>query len=68
MRKYDIANPYEVLKDFTRGKAQVSRDEYLEFINNLQGLPDTEKKMLLELSPHKYTGSAALLARSLKKF
>lgn len=35
MRKYDIANPYELLKDFTRGKATVSRDDYLEFINGL---------------------------------
>lgn len=25
MRKYDIPNPYEKLKDFTRGKATVSR-------------------------------------------
>jgi len=68
MRKYDIPNPYEVLKDFTRGKPTVNKEEYLEFINNLQGLPDHEKQMLLNLTPHKYTGSASLLARSLKKF
>lgn len=28
MRKYDIPNPYEKLKDFTRGKATVSKAEY----------------------------------------
>lgn len=68
MRKYDIPNPYEKLKDFTRGKATVSREEYLEFIHNLEGLPEDEKKNLLELTPQKYTGSASLLAQSLKKF
>jgi len=25
MRKYDIANPYELLKDFTRGKATITK-------------------------------------------
>ena len=35
MRKYDYPNPYEKLKDFTRGKAQVSKSEYLEFIDSL---------------------------------
>ena len=35
MRKYDYPNPYEKLKDFTRGKAQVSKTEYLEFIDSL---------------------------------
>ena len=43
MRKYDIPNPYEKLKDFTRGKATVSKQEYLEFIENLDGLPAAEK-------------------------
>jgi len=32
MRKYDIPNPYEKLKDFTRGKATVTKQEYVEFI------------------------------------
>jgi adenylosuccinate lyase len=43
MRKYDIPNPYEKLKDFTRGKSTVSRSEYLDFINKLEGLPASEK-------------------------
>lgn len=68
MRKYDIPNPYEKLKDFTRGKATVSRAEYLEFIQNLEGLPAEEKKNMLELTPQKYIGSASILAQSLKKF
>ncbi len=51
MRKYDIPNPYEILKDFTRGKATVTRSEYLEFINKLEGLPEAEKQNLLALTP-----------------
>ena len=51
MRKYDIPNPYEKLKDFTRGKARVNRDEYLEFIDNLEGLPPAEKQRMRELTP-----------------
>jgi hypothetical protein len=39
MRKYDIPNPYEKLKDFTRGKAKVNKQEFLEFIDKLDGLP-----------------------------
>ena len=46
MRKFDTANPYEKLKDFTRGKPQVSKSEYVEFIENLDGLPDAEKESL----------------------
>jgi adenylosuccinate lyase len=51
MRKYDYPNPYEKLKDFTRGKAQVTKNEYLEFIDSLQGLPAHEIKMMKELTP-----------------
>lgn len=68
MRKYDIPNPYEKLKDFTRGKATVSRAEYLEFIQNLEGLPAEEKQNMLELTPQKYIGAASILAQSLKKY
>jgi hypothetical protein len=43
MRKYDIENPYEKLKDFTRGKPTVNKAEYQEFVENLEGLPPAEK-------------------------
>ena len=68
MRKYDIPNPYELLKDFTRGKATVSRSEYLEFINKIQGLPESEKQFLLALTPQKYTGLASTLAKDITKY
>jgi len=41
MRKYDIANPYELLKEFTRGK-KVEKSDYLKFIESLE-LPEAEK-------------------------
>lgn len=59
MRKYDIPNPYEKLKDFTRGKSSVNRTEFLEFIDKLDGLPDNEKKRLKELTPQTYIGFAS---------
>lgn len=68
MRMYDIENPYEKLKDFTRGKATVSKEEYLEFIRNLEGLPAEEKQRMLELTPQTYIGYAAQLAKNVKKY
>ena len=49
MRKYDIENPYEKLKEFTRGK-EVTRDDYLKFIESLE-MSEEEKKRLKELTP-----------------
>lgn len=51
MRKFDIENPYEKLKDFTRGKAKVSKAEFVNFIENLEGLPVKEKDSLKKLTP-----------------
>lgn len=41
MRKYDIPNPYEKLKEFTRGKT-VTKDDYLKFVESLE-MPAEEK-------------------------
>ena len=49
MRKYDIPNPYEKLKEFTRGKT-VTKDDYLKFVESLE-MPAEEKQMLRELTP-----------------
>lgn len=68
MRKYDYPNPYEKLKDFTRGKAQVTKSEYLEFIDSLKGLPVQEIKMMKELTPQKYIGYASVMAKNLLKY
>jgi adenylosuccinate lyase len=61
MRKFEIENPYEKLKDFTRGKT-VTKEDFVEFINKLE-LPEKEKQILLDLTPSKYIGLAAELAK-----
>ncbi|MGL6070084.1 adenylosuccinate lyase [Craterilacuibacter sp.] len=62
MRRYAIANPYEQLKDLTRGKGGVTKATLAAFINGLE-IPDHEKTRLLELSPASYVGKAEELAR-----
>lgn len=61
MRRYGIANPYEKLKELTRGK-RVSRDDMRRFVESLE-VPAVVKAELLELTPWNYTGLAAQLAR-----
>ncbi|RXZ43570.1 adenylosuccinate lyase [Crenobacter cavernae] len=62
MRRYGIANPYEQLKELTRGKDGISRDALAAFIKTLE-IPETEKERLLTLSPDSYLGKAEELAR-----
>jgi adenylosuccinate lyase len=62
MRRYGVANPYEQLKELTRGKAGMTRETLHAFIDNL-AIPDNEKARLKTLSPASYTGKAAELAR-----
>lgn len=64
MRRYGIENPYEQLKDLTRGKA-ITRDVLQRFIKTL-AIPEPEKKRLLKMTPASYTGKAAELALRLK--
>ena len=61
MRRYAIANPYEQLKELTRGRA-ITRDALHAFIRAL-AIPEPEKKRLLALTPANYLGKAAELAR-----
>jgi adenylosuccinate lyase len=61
MRRYGIANPYEKLKELTRGK-HISREGIQAFVQGLE-IPATAKAELLELTPWTYTGKAAELAR-----
>jgi adenylosuccinate lyase len=60
MRRYGIPEPYEKLKELTRGQA-VTRELLAEFIASLD-LPAEEKKRLLELTPAQYIGLAERLA------
>jgi adenylosuccinate lyase len=60
MRRYGIANPYEQLKELTRGKG-ITKDALREFIVTL-AIPQDAKDLLLAMTPANYTGIAAQLA------
>ncbi len=64
MRRYNIENAYDKLKELTRGQSGINRDSLQAFINTLD-IPETEKQRLLQLSPDTYTGIAAELAKSI---
>jgi adenylosuccinate lyase len=61
MRKLGHENPYEKLKELTRG-AQMNQETMRSFIESLD-LPPEEQARLLELTPAKYIGLAPQLAR-----
>ncbi len=61
MRRYAVANPYEKLKELTRGQ-RVSREGMQAFVQSLE-IPDSAKAELLQLTPWGYTGKAAELAK-----
>ncbi len=61
MRRYGIANPYEKLKELTRG-TRVSREGMQAFVQSLD-IPQAAKDDLLKLTPWDYLGKAAELAR-----
>ncbi|QEL56589.1 adenylosuccinate lyase [Chromobacterium paludis] len=62
MRRHGIANPYEQLKELTRGKGGITRETLHAFIKSLE-LPDAVKASMLELTPANYLGKAEELAR-----
>ena len=61
MRRYGVENPYEKLKDLTRGK-KIAREGLHEFIRTLE-IPEEEKTRMLAMTPASYTGKAAELAK-----
>ena len=63
MRRYGLPNPYERLKELTRGKA-ITGEAMARFIDTLE-LPETEKVRLKAMTPGSYTGAAAALAKRL---
>ena len=62
MRAHRIPGSYEKLKELTRGKGGITREDLHAFIRTL-ALPDAERKRLLALTPATYIGLAARLAR-----
>jgi len=60
MRRYNLPNPYERLKELTRGKT-ITREAFHAFIETLE-IPPAERTRLKALTPGGYTGHAAQLA------
>ena len=56
MRRYGIENPYEKLKELSRGKA-LDQATLHEFIRSL-AIPEAEIDRLLKLTPENYLGNA----------
>jgi adenylosuccinate lyase len=62
MRRYGIENPYEKLKDLTRGQ-RVNKQIMQEFIDNLD-MPEEAKTSLKALTPANYIGNAVEQAKN----
>jgi adenylosuccinate lyase len=62
MRRYGVENPYEQLKELTRGKG-ISKDALREFVLGLT-IPQEAKDLLLAMTPANYIGIAAKLAKA----
>lgn len=61
MRRYGVPEPYEKLKELTRGHA-IDHDLLHEFVQGLE-IADDARQRLLALTPATYVGNAAELAR-----
>lgn len=62
MRRYNVPNAYEQLKELTRGKSGINRDSLHQFIHTL-AIPEADKARLLAMTPASYIGKAVELAR-----
>ncbi|HIG71968.1 MAG TPA: adenylosuccinate lyase [Myxococcales bacterium] len=61
MRRYGVANPYEKLKELTRGET-IDAEVLATFVDSLD-IPAEAKARLRELTPASYLGNAANQAR-----
>ncbi len=61
MRRYGIQNPYEQLKELTRGKGGINKASLHTFIGGLE-IPSEAKQALLDMTPASYIGKATELA------
>ena len=62
MRRHGVANPYEKLKDLTRGKGGITPEILKVFIESLE-IPAEAKSQLLALTPALYIGKTKELAK-----
>ena len=63
IRKNNIPNGYEIMKDLSRGK-KITEEDIDVLINSLK-IPSDDKNTLLELKSRTYTGLASKLSRDL---
>lgn len=64
MRRYGVPEPYEKLKELTRGRT-VNKESIRDFIEGLD-IPEESKINLLKLTPDTYVGAAVELARTVE--
>jgi len=64
MRRYGVPNPYEQLKELTRGKAGMTRETLHAFIDGLE-IPGDAKTCLKAMTPGNYIGKASELAKQI---
>lgn len=62
MRRFGVPNPYEQLKELTRGKTGITKEALAVFIDDL-AIPQDAKDRLKALTPSTYLGTAEELAR-----
>ncbi|HEY9176439.1 MAG TPA: adenylosuccinate lyase [Flavipsychrobacter sp.] len=55
LRRENYPQPYEALKELTRGKASITKEDIQEFIKTLK-VSAAVKKELKAITPHNYTG------------
>lgn len=67
MRRYDVPEPYEKLKAFTRGQ-RVTKESMQDFVQGLSSeMPPEAIEELMKLTPMNYIGNAVEQTRSLKQ-
>ena len=55
LRRENYPNPYEALKDLTRGKNKIDKQTLHRFIKNLK-INTSLKSELMKITPYNYTG------------
>jgi adenylosuccinate lyase len=62
MRRYNVPDAYERMKELTRGRRGIDRETLHDFIRKLP-IPEHKKEHLLGMTPANYIGLAATLAK-----
>ena len=62
MRVFGEENPYERLKDLTRGR-KIEKKDLDDFVDGLEKVPESVKQRMRDLTPDKYTGLAEKLVQ-----